>query len=111
MDDEIRPPSHLAAPTKRWFMQICETYELESHHLRLLTLACEAWDRGQQARKRIAEDGAVVPNRWGELRPHPSVGIERDAQTMFARLVRELNLDSAPDESRPPRISARRGAA
>jgi len=32
-------------------------YDLEPHHVRLLTLAAEAWDRGQQAREVLDRDG------------------------------------------------------
>jgi hypothetical protein len=39
-----QPPKHLRAATKLWFSDVCEQYELEAHHLLLLTIACAAWD-------------------------------------------------------------------
>ena len=30
--------------TKLWFSDVCEQYELEAHHVLLLTIACDAWD-------------------------------------------------------------------
>lgn len=92
-----RPPAHLAAATLRWWQDVVDAYDLNEHHVRLLTAACEAWDRAAEARERIAKDGAVVPNRWGELRAHPSIAIERDSRIAFARLMRELRLDDEPD--------------
>jgi phage terminase small subunit len=84
---------------------VTSTFELEEHHLRLLTLAAEAWDRGQQAREAIVEKGLTFDDRFGVPHARPEVAIERDSRTAFARLLRELALDiSAPDESRPPGI-------
>jgi hypothetical protein len=40
-----RPPSHLKPATKRWFVEVCEQFELEEHHRKLLTAAAECWDR------------------------------------------------------------------
>ena len=39
-----KPPRHLKAPTKRWWKSVVDGYSLEPHHVRLLTLAAEAWD-------------------------------------------------------------------
>jgi P27 family predicted phage terminase small subunit len=102
----ITAPQHLSAASRRWWLEVCREYELELHHVRLLTLAAEAWDRCQEARERIALDGPYQANRWGELRAHPAVGVERDSRLQFARLLRELALDVAPpDDARPPAIT------
>ena len=42
------PPRHLKPATKRWFGHVTENYELEQHHIRLLTLAAQAWDRAER---------------------------------------------------------------
>jgi len=55
----MKPPRHLLAPTRRWFAEVLEQYELEPHHLRLLTLAGESWDRCTQARMVLT----VCPDR------------------------------------------------
>jgi phage terminase small subunit len=83
-------------------------YDLQAHHLRLLTLAGEAWDRAAEARERIAADGAYAEDRFGQLRAHPAIAVERDARLAFARLIRELALDDEePPGPRPPRVSGR----
>lgn len=102
-----RAPSHLTAPTKAWWRQVAAEYDLEAHHLRLLTLACEAWDRAAQAREILAESGPVIDDRFGQPKAHPAVAIERDARIAFARLVRELDLDGEPLPD--PRMPRRRG--
>jgi P27 family predicted phage terminase small subunit len=106
----ITAPQHLSAASRRWWLAVCREYELELHHIRLLTLAAESWDRCQEARERIAADGPYVEDRWGQLKAHPAIGVERDARLAFARLLRELALDVAPpDDPRPPSITGIRG--
>lgn len=90
---EPKPPAHLRAATRKWWAEIAETYSLEAHHFKLLTLAAEAWDRAQEARERIAADGAYLEDRFHQLRAHPAHAVERDARLAFAKLVRELALD------------------
>lgn len=95
------PPSHLSAAAKRWWKCVVSEYRLEEHHLRLLTAAAEAWDRMNEARALVDRDGIVDRDRFGQKRTHPCVAVERDSRLAFARLLRELNLDSdvVPDPS------------
>lgn len=104
-----KPPKHLRAPTRTWWSMVVATYQLESHHERLLTLACEAWDVGQLATERISTDGLWVTDRFGAVKPHPAVAIQRDARLGFARLIRELNLDAEEPAGlpHPPSIKGR----
>jgi P27 family predicted phage terminase small subunit len=88
-----QPPAHLSPSSKEWWLTTVETYVLQEHHLRLLQLVCEAWDRAQAARERVDREGLTVPGREGGLRPHPCIAIERDARLAVARLVRELDLE------------------
>ena len=95
----IAPPAHLSPSAAQWWATTVETYVLWEHHLRLLQLACEAWDRSQQARVELDRDGLTVSGREGGVRPHPCIAIERDARLAVARLVRELDLDTEPPVS------------
>ena len=96
---------HLQYKTRKWIYRVMRDYELEERHIRLLVLAGEAWDRGQEAREKIATEGLTIRDRFAQLRPHPAVAIERDSRIAFARLVREVGLDTEDAEpSRPPRI-------
>ena len=97
-------PQHLQPATAAWWERTCADYVLEPHHVRTLTLACEAWDRGQEARVILEAEGITTVDRFGQARAHPAVAIERDARLGFARLLRELDLDAEPAPSaRPPR--------
>lgn len=104
-------PTHLKAPTLKWWRGVIRDYQLEPHHVRLLTLAGEAFDRAQQARELIEHDGLVVPTGSdGGLKAHPAIAIERDSRLAFARLLRELDLDAGPvsETPRPPAIHSNR---
>lgn len=110
--DHTPPPSHLSADTAAWWQAVTADFTLEPHHVRLLRLACEAWDRGQQAREALTTHGTTFVDRFGQPRARPEVAIERDARIAFARLMRELALDvegPAEPDRRPPAIGGRAG--
>ena len=101
----MKPPKHLKPATAEWFAVVMRDYSLEDHHIRLLTLAGEAWDRGQEAREAIAEHGLTFTDRFKAPHARPEIAIERDARIAFARLLRELCLDiDPPAESARPRL-------
>ena len=110
MTNRPDPPAHLRPETADWWRSVLADYDLEEHHVRLLHLACEAWDRCQQAREQIDRDGLTVTTADGGMKAHPAVAIERDTRLAFARLIRELDLDAgAPAErSRPPALLSNR---
>jgi len=101
MVNNARPPGHLRAATRRWFASVVSDYDLDPHHVRLLTLAAEAWDRGQQAREIIDRDGMTFSDRFGQPKARPEIAIERDSRIGFARLIRELGLDVEPPPEAP----------
>jgi phage terminase small subunit len=102
-----KPPAHLRQQTAKWWRSVTADFDLDPHHVRLLTLAAEAWDRGQQAREIIDSDGMTFIDRFGCPKPRPEVAIERDSRIGFARLLRELALDGvdAPEAPRAPRTA------
>lgn len=103
-----KAPAHLAAETRKWWAAVEGEFQLEAHHLRLLTLAGEAWDRCSAARKAIDKNGITFTDRFGQPRTRPEVAIERDSRIAFARMLRELALDiGPPPDSRPPRTGRR----
>jgi phage terminase small subunit len=104
-DNAVKVPKHLTAASRKFFEQISADYVLESHHVRLLQLLCESFDRGQQARRILATEGlTVVDIKLGIKRPHPCISIERDSRRAVARLTRELNLSEEPENTRPPQM-------
>ena len=90
----LKAPAHLRLDTRAWWESVNQSYDLEEHHLRLLTMAADAWDRACQAREILERDGIVIGGREAAVRPHPCIAIERDSRIAFARLVAQLNLDA-----------------
>lgn len=101
----VKPPTHLRQPTAKWFRSVTTDFDLDPHHIRLLTLAAEAWDRGQAAREVVDREGMTFLDRFGSPKPRPELAIERDSRIGFARLLRELALDGVdgPEAPRAPR--------
>lgn len=105
-----KPPKHLRAETSKWWCEVLSEFALDSHHIRLLTKACEAFDRSEQAREAISKHGMTYDDRFGSPRARPECAIERDSRLAFARLVREIGLDvSPPTDSRPNSLRANKG--
>ena len=109
----MNPPEHLSDDAASWWQSVQSDFALEAHHTRLLTLACEAWDRGQQARAILDVQGLTYDDRFGAPKARPEAAIERDSRTAFARLLRELDLDleGTTEAPRTPAIRSNRGAA
>jgi phage terminase small subunit len=104
----VPTPRHLSRRSKAIFRAVVDDYALERepHAVAILRQACEAIDRAEQARRRIEQDGAYLPDRFGQLKPHPALAVERDAKTLTARLLRELSLgDQFIAETRLPRTN------
>jgi P27 family predicted phage terminase small subunit len=91
-----RAPEHLSRSARDFWRSVARGYVLESHHLALLTLACEAHDRATAARQLIDREGICVVDRFGQRTAHPAVAVERDSRAAFARLVKQLDLDLVP---------------
>jgi P27 family predicted phage terminase small subunit len=104
MPELTPPPDHLSLDAAAWWVDVLRDYSLEPHHLHLLQLACEAWDRKTEAQAELAAHGALTfTDPKGTIRAHPAVAMERDARVAFARLVRELDLDTGTPAAAAPR--------
>src|SRR4051812_66985 len=97
------PPSHLRPETAAWWSRVVADWTLEEHHVRLLTLAAEAYDRTIEARECLAKHGLTFDTPSGpKLRPETIV--EKDSRIGFCRCLRELDLDCGS----PAAIGSRR---
>lgn len=90
-----------------YYKTVTKSWDLDDHQQQILIEACRSLDRAEQARAAIGQDGAFVADRYGCLRAHPAVAVERDHRGLFARLVRELGLQADSSDSRPPSLSGR----
>ncbi|MCB2184018.1 MAG: hypothetical protein KQH63_18485 [Desulfobulbaceae bacterium] len=99
-----RAASHLQNEGKRFWRKVLNEFQLEdSHHLKILQVACECLDRITEARAEVEKEGAYIKDRFNQTKEHPGQKTERDNKILFARLIRELQLDIPPEDPRPPR--------
>ncbi len=90
---KLAPPSHLSAAARKMWSAVRTTHVVDDPDaLALLRVACEAFDRAEGARKLIAQTGPCVRDRFGQLRAHPAVQIERDARAQVIAAFRALRL-------------------
>jgi P27 family predicted phage terminase small subunit len=90
-------PAHLDETEAALFRRLVQEFAIDdSGSISLLTVACEAHQRMREAREQVAEDGTTFKDRFGQLRQHPAVAIERDARNDFLRAMRVLNLKVGP---------------
>jgi len=89
----VKPPDYLKKSGKKFFKEISNTYELEEHHLKILALASQCLDRLDQARSQIESEGIFLKSRFDKLYLNPATKLEKENKVLFARLIRELNLD------------------
>jgi len=93
----------LKLPTRKWINKVKSTWQLGDHHERIIILAGQAWDRAQAAKICVDTDGLRIKDRFGQMKPHPMIEVERQSMLAFARLVREVGLDlGEADPGRPP---------
>ncbi len=86
-------PERLRESTKRWYLEVLDTFVLDEHHVRLLASAAACWDTAEKAAEVIAEMGLTYDDRFGAPHARPEIAIERDCRSSFARFIRELGLD------------------
>ncbi|MCC5869601.1 MAG: hypothetical protein JJU27_13960 [Gammaproteobacteria bacterium] len=79
----------------------------DSAGLQLLLAAARAAQRAQEAREAIERDGLLVSDRFGVLRAHAAVAIERDARASMLLALKQLHLDVEPLRDGPGRPPGR----
>ena len=99
MKKQLRAPSHLTKATRHWWVSVVKGWHLEPHHIRLLTLAAESFDRAAECRRVIQKEGLISKDRYGQPRLHPAADEERRAKALFASLLKQLNLDVGDPEA------------
>jgi len=88
-------PRHLNTKAKKFYKEIFQDFTIDDAAGRsLLLAAAEAYQRCNEAREIIKKSGGcVITDRFGQVKPHPAVSIERDARTQVIAALRALNLN------------------
>ncbi len=85
------PPASLSRASRERWHDYTATFDFRPDELTTLEQALLQLDRAAEARAAVARDGDYVPGRFGP-KPHPGLGIERNALLMYSRLIRMLGL-------------------
>jgi phage terminase small subunit len=107
-DATLSPPKHLSKESAEFFRKSVDAYDLDDHHLLLLTKAMEAQDLAEKCRKILDKEGLTYTDRFGAPRARPEAKIFNDSRNAVKNIFRELGFDLADDNnSRPPLIAGR----
>ena len=103
-DRRPAPPKHLGHAGRRLWRGVLSDYDVgATHDLARLQVAAECADRLDEARRVIDRDGPYVPDRYGSLKGHPALAVEKDSRALMLRAIRELGVDLVESQpSRPP---------
>ena len=93
MKTKPKAPEHLSKEAKKLWRSTCENYAIDDQAAMILQAGLEALDRRTQARIEIAAGGAVIRDRWDQVKPSPWVAIERDAAATLCKTFRLLGMD------------------
>jgi P27 family predicted phage terminase small subunit len=98
----------LSPEAKRWRAKLTREYDIvDEAGLLILQTALEAFDRMRQAQQQVAADGVTFTDRFGQIKAHPLLPVERDARAAFLAGLRSLNLDLEPLHDGPGRPAGR----
>ena len=98
------PPKHLSQEARKYWRKIAEEYAIDDDAgMLVLTVAFEAYDRMREAQGRIAKDGPTMIDRFGQMKGHPLLPVERDTRAQFLAGLKALNLDMEPLADAPGR--------
>lgn len=101
---KLKAPAHLSAESKELWRAIVNGWALDEGGLLILRVALESFDRLNEARALVERDGAVIKDRFGNLKAHPALCTEKEARLGLLRAWRQLGLDVEPPGpiGRPP---------
>ena len=99
-----KAPKHLSKDSKKIWRDILSEFSIDdAAGLKILRVALESFDRAQAARTTIDRDGMTILDRFGTLKIHPLLSIERDNRAAFLAGLKALNLDIEPLRDKPGR--------
>jgi P27 family predicted phage terminase small subunit len=98
------PPRSLSAEARRRWRELVKEYTIaDAAGLQVLATYLEAFDRMRGAQRRVKRDGQTFRDRFGQVKAHPLLAVERDARAACLAALKALNLDLEPLHDRPGR--------
>ena len=103
-----KSPQHLSKEAKTLWKRLLSEYAVtDEAGLLLLTTSMEAFDRMRDCQAAIKKEGLQLPDRFGNLKPHPLTGVEKDSRAAMMAALKALNLDLEPLQDRAGRPAGR----
>ena len=97
MNDFRSAPKKLSPEAKGLWRKLQSEYDIhDAAGVQILAAGLEAFDRMRGAQEQIAKAGASFLDRFGQLRAHPLLPVERDARAAYLAALKSLNLDLEP---------------
>jgi len=89
-----RYPKHLEDQERKLWKRIITQYQIrDSAGLKILPAGLEAHQRARQAREQIDREKMTFKDRFGQMRPHALLTVERDSRASFLSAIKLLNLE------------------
>lgn len=102
------PPRHLSPEARRCWREIVSEYGIsDPGGFRILENGLPQYDRAEQIRKTIDEQGLTIVDRFGIPKANPLLAAERDACAGQLAALKALNLDLEPLRDGPGRSPGR----
>lgn len=83
-------PITLTGERLKLWNDVLARFTLEPASENILRNACESLERAAQAAEQVCNEGATFRDRFGAVRAHPAVGIEKDFRGLAARQLEKL---------------------
>ena len=93
-----KPPAGLSKEAKRLWKQLAIELNLDGGGHLVLNLLAQSWDRREEARRALKQDGLIVADRFQQRKQHPAVAVERDCSLQILRCYHALGMDLQPQE-------------
>jgi phage terminase small subunit len=107
-NSEHKPPAGLSPAAKSWWKKLTDEYGIDDQAgLLILETAMRAMDRMAMAGALVDKHGAVIVDKFQQLKANPACAVERDSRAAMMGALKNLNLDLEP-LSAPGRPTARR---
>ncbi len=103
-----KPPVGLSNKAVTLWRTVVKDFDIiDAPGLMLLESAMRCWDRAHDARAVIEREGMQVADRFGSMKPHGLLSVERDAWAGFRHAIKQLGFDieaPRPAPGRPPGV-------
>ena len=96
-NNEHRAPTGLSPVAKSWWKKLMDEYSIDDQAgLLILETALRAMDRMTMASELVDKHGAVVIDKFNQLKANPACAVERDSRAAMMGALKSLNLDLEP---------------